>query len=172
MPCHLLTEPNICRVVVSTLPSTTSSTSASGGAQSGTAMTDIGPIKATTPMWRCSRIMHIQRDMHPTVLSALEGIVDQVHIAHQLLLALVRELDVVNSHLVADPTLRKPGFYLPRQQWSLLNCFPYCTGQGPFNTPFKCIQGHHRRYINAVLSLSYSWDIVGAYRKRWRLTDS
>jgi hypothetical protein len=41
-------------------------------------LADIGPIKATTPMWRCSRIMHIQRDMHPTVLSSLEGIVDQV----------------------------------------------------------------------------------------------
>ena len=30
-------------------------------------------IKATAPMWRCSRIMHMQRDLHPTVLSSLEG---------------------------------------------------------------------------------------------------
>ena len=37
-----------------------------------------GPIKATVPMWRCSRIMHMQRDLHPTVLSSLEGIVDQM----------------------------------------------------------------------------------------------
>lgn len=37
-----------------------------------------GPIKATEPMWRCSRIMHMQRDLHPTVLSSLEGIVDQM----------------------------------------------------------------------------------------------
>ena len=29
-------------------------------------------------MWRCSRIMHMQRDLHPTVLSSLEGIVDQM----------------------------------------------------------------------------------------------
>ncbi|RWS25705.1 transformation/transcription domain-associated protein-like protein, partial [Leptotrombidium deliense] len=36
------------------------------------------PIKATPPMWRCSRIMHFQRDLHPTVLSSLEGIVDQM----------------------------------------------------------------------------------------------
>lgn len=39
---------------------------------------DGGPIKATAPMWRCSRIMHLLRDLHPTLLSALEGIVDQV----------------------------------------------------------------------------------------------
>ena len=38
----------------------------------------LGPIKATEPMWRCSRIMHMQRDLHPTVLSSLEGIVDQM----------------------------------------------------------------------------------------------
>ena len=37
------------------------------------------PIKATAPMWRCSRIMHLLRDLHPTLLSALEGIVDQVY---------------------------------------------------------------------------------------------
>ena len=35
---------------------------------------------------------------------------------------------VVNSHLVCDPTIRQPGFDLPRQQWSLLNRF--CTQQG------------------------------------------
>lgn len=29
-------------------------------------------------MWRCSRIMHMLRDLHPTLLSALEGIVDQM----------------------------------------------------------------------------------------------
>lgn len=36
------------------------------------------PIRATPPMWRCSKIMHMQRDIHPTILSSLEGIVDQV----------------------------------------------------------------------------------------------
>ncbi|CAN7941160.1 unnamed protein product, partial [Ixodes pacificus] len=37
-----------------------------------------GPIRATPSMWRCSKIMHMQRDLHPTVLSSLEGIVDQM----------------------------------------------------------------------------------------------
>jgi len=35
---------------------------------------------------------------------------------------------VANAHLVDDPTVRQPGFTLPRQQWSLLNRFR--TGQG------------------------------------------
>lgn len=34
--------------------------------------------RATRPMWRCSRIMHMQRELHPTTLSSLEGIVDQM----------------------------------------------------------------------------------------------
>ena len=61
------------------IPGTPNLTGAQGtqGA-TGPSLADIGPIKATTPMWRCSRIMHIQRDMHPTVLSSLEGIVDEV----------------------------------------------------------------------------------------------
>lgn len=48
----------------------------SGGA--GGAGGEAGPIKATLPMWRCSKIMQLQREIHPTVLSSLEGIVDQV----------------------------------------------------------------------------------------------
>ena len=40
----------------------------------------VAPIRATPPMWRCSRIMHMQRDLHPTILSSLEGIVDQVSV--------------------------------------------------------------------------------------------
>ena len=39
-----------------------------------------------------------------------------------------KSAQVVNSHLVCDPTIRQPGFDLPRQQWSLLNRF--CTEQG------------------------------------------
>ncbi|EZA54681.1 Transformation/transcription domain-associated protein [Ooceraea biroi] len=35
-------------------------------------------VRATPPMWRCSKIMHLQRDIHPTILSSLEGIVDQM----------------------------------------------------------------------------------------------
>jgi len=49
---------------------------------------------------------------------------------------------VVNAHLVDDPTIRQPGFALPRQQWSLLNRFR--TGLG------HC----------------------GACRKKWKLIDS
>jgi len=35
---------------------------------------------------------------------------------------------VINSSLAHDPTVRPPGFHLPRRQWSLLNRFR--TGQG------------------------------------------
>jgi hypothetical protein len=49
----------------------------SAGNQSHSA-SDPGPIRATAPMWRCSRIMHMQRELHPTLLSSLEGIVDQM----------------------------------------------------------------------------------------------
>jgi len=34
-----------------------------------------------------------------------------------------KSAQVVSSHLVCDPTIRQPGFDLPRQQWSLLNRF-------------------------------------------------
>jgi len=43
---------------------------------------------------------------------------------------------------VSDPTIRQPGFDLPRQQWSLLN-------------RFRTEQGH-----------------CGACRRKWRLTDT
>jgi transformation/transcription domain-associated protein len=43
------------------------------GAAGAAASSETGPIRATAPMWRCSRIMHMQRDLHPTVLSSLEG---------------------------------------------------------------------------------------------------
>ncbi|KAI8515287.1 hypothetical protein Bbelb_061000 [Branchiostoma belcheri] len=50
----------------------------STGQGAGGSGTDAGQIRATAPMWRCSRIMHMQRDLHPTLLSSLEGIVDQI----------------------------------------------------------------------------------------------
>jgi len=34
-----------------------------------------------------------------------------------------KSAQVVNSHLVCEPTIWQPGFNLPRQQWSLLNHF-------------------------------------------------
>ena len=52
--------------------------SSSQGSTSQAQTNEQGPIRATMPMWRCSRIMHMQRDLHPTVLSSLEGIVDQM----------------------------------------------------------------------------------------------
>jgi len=53
-----------------------------------------------------------------------------------------KSAQVVNSHLVCDPTIRQPGFDLPRQQWSLLN-------------HLRTEQGH-----------------CGACRRKWRLTDT
>jgi len=47
-------------------------------------------VRATAPMWRCSKIMHMQRDIHPTVLSSLEGIVDQVGLYNVLLLLFIQ----------------------------------------------------------------------------------
>ena len=40
--------------------------------------TESATIRAPASLWRCSRIMHLLRDLHPTLLSALEGIVEQV----------------------------------------------------------------------------------------------
>jgi len=34
-----------------------------------------------------------------------------------------KSAEVVNFYLVCNPTIRQPGFDLPRQQWSLLNRF-------------------------------------------------
>ena len=62
---------------------TTEASAAQPGARpsstgSGSGRSEAGPIRATAPMWRCSRIMQTQRDLHPTILNSLEGIVDQV----------------------------------------------------------------------------------------------
>uniref|UniRef100_A0A8D8UEY6 Transformation/transcription domain-associated protein n=1 Tax=Cacopsylla melanoneura TaxID=428564 RepID=A0A8D8UEY6_9HEMI len=46
--------------------------------KSGVGGGESAPIRATPSMWRCSRIMHTQREMHPPVLISLEGIVDQM----------------------------------------------------------------------------------------------
>jgi len=53
-----------------------------------------------------------------------------------------KSAQVVNSHLVCDPTIRQPGFDLPRQQWSRLN-------------RFRTEQGH-----------------CGVCRRKWQLTDT
>ena len=53
-----------------------------------------------------------------------------------------KSAQVVNSHLVCDPTILQPRFDFPRQQWSLLNRF--------------CREQRH----------------CGACRRKWRLTDT
>ena len=53
-----------------------------------------------------------------------------------------KSAQVINSHLVCDPTIRQSGFDLPRQQWSLLN-------------RFRTEHGH-----------------CDACRRKWRLTDT
>jgi len=53
-----------------------------------------------------------------------------------------KSAQVLNSHLVCDPTIRQPGFDLPRQQWALLN-------------RFRTAQEH-----------------CSAWRRKWRLTDT
>ena len=45
------------------------------------------------------------------------------------LVPLLQKSSVVNHTIVTDPTIRQPGFYLPRFTWSLMNRFQ--TGQGP-----------------------------------------
>ena len=52
-----------------------------------------------------------------------------------------KSAQVINSHLVCDPTIRQPAFDLHRQQCSLLNCF-------------RTEQGH-----------------CGACRRKWQLID-
>jgi hypothetical protein len=78
-------EPAVAKTQVSAPPATPSS-----GSQEGQgAAPDGGPIKATPPMWRCSRIMQLQRDLHPTILLSLEGIVDNVSRLYSLFLSRV-----------------------------------------------------------------------------------
>ena len=53
-----------------------------------------------------------------------------------------KSAQVVNSHLVCDPTIRQPHFDLPRKQWFLLS--------------YLCMEQGH----------------CGACRRKWRLTDT
>ncbi|XP_023171663.2 transcription-associated protein 1 [Drosophila hydei] len=60
------------------LTSSTMENMASVGGRNQTGVPSVNPIKATPPMWRCSKVMQLQREVHPTILSSLEGIVDQM----------------------------------------------------------------------------------------------
>jgi len=48
-----------------------------------TGLTD-SALRATPAMVRFSKIMHQQREVHPTIVLTLEGIVDQVNFCHNL----------------------------------------------------------------------------------------
>ncbi|XP_034140404.1 transcription-associated protein 1 isoform X2 [Drosophila guanche] len=61
-----------------TLSSNLESISASCSRGNQGTTSSVNPIKATPPMWRCSKVMQLQREVHPTILSSLEGIVDQM----------------------------------------------------------------------------------------------
>ena len=69
-----------------------------------------------------------------------------------------KSAQVVNSHLVCDPTIRQPGFDLRRQQWSFLNrFFARCRdtavpaeGSGDLQTP----SGSRRNDTEQCLTLS------------------
>lgn len=78
-------QPGASKAAAADGPSVTAAAAGAGVQQQPTAAaaaaagpSESGPIRATAPMWRCSRIMHMQKDLHPTVLSSLEGIVDQM----------------------------------------------------------------------------------------------
>jgi len=88
---------------------------------------------------------------------------------------------VVNSHLVCDPTIRQPGFDLPRQQWSLLNRFR--TEQGHCGL-VRCLQKEMATYRHCSVSLwrdpddvshcrilspdKTEWRLISATLCRWR----
>ena len=64
------TASNVVERRASDSPSSNPTDQQQGGSSSSSESVS---IRATQPMWRCSRIMHFQRDLHPTVLSSLEG---------------------------------------------------------------------------------------------------
>jgi len=72
--------------------------------------------------------------------------------------------------LVCDPTIRQPGFDLPRQQWSLLNCFRMEEGH--------CGACRRKRRLTRHWSVSLRWDpddvphcrILSCDKAEWRLS--
>lgn len=80
-----------------------SSSGVSAGMNVGGSSGEPAPIRAPASLWRCSRIMHLLRDLRPTLLSALEGIVDQVsvyicHTARRLTTKLLLCVTNINMH--------------------------------------------------------------------------
>ena len=68
-----------------------------------------------------------------------------------------KSAQVVNSHLVCDPTIRQPGFDLLQQQWSLLNRFH--TEQ-----TLRCLQKEMATYRHRSVSFWWDPDDVPHYR--------
>lgn len=64
--------------IISTTPVIRTASGHQASPQPSASGTQAVPIKATPPMWRCSKVMHVQREIHPTILNSLEGIVDQM----------------------------------------------------------------------------------------------
>jgi len=91
-----------------------------------------------------------------------------------------KSAQVVNSHLECDPTIRQPGFDLPRQQWSLLNHF--CTEQGHYGArwcltlsnpvPWQNWMAAYLGYNLWVKTLFRGWPVVvnNMHTRRRRLS--
>jgi len=60
-----------------------------------------------------------------------------------------KSAQVVNSHLVCDPTIRQPSFDLPRQQGSLVSAEPFSHGTGTL----WCLQKEVATYSHWSVSL-------------------
>jgi len=75
-----------------------------------------------------------------------------------------KSAQVVNSHLVCDPTIRQPGFDLPRHQWSLL-AEPFSHGTGTL----RCLQKEMATYRHWSVSLWRNPDDVPHCWIEWRL---
>ena len=54
---------------------------------------------------------------------------------------------VVNHTIVADPTIRQPGFDLPRHTWSLVNRFP-----GRFHVVLTCTNGVSPNHLLVIVA--------------------
>ena len=89
-----------------------------------------------------------------------------------------KSAQVVSTHLVCDPTIRQPGFDLPRQKWSLLNRFR--TEQG------HCCACRRKWRLTLICVLvgfdlpRQKWSLLNRFRteqrhccacrRKWRLT--
>ena len=102
------------------------------------------PIRAPASLWRCSRIMHLLRDVHPTLLSALEGIVDQVgvhsHVSKLLFLFFTFLFSYMCTCISKVP----------------LSCFPCCNSQSlMFWVSFPCFYCHNPISHVSIVTITF-----------------